>query len=362
MKNQIIGLFEQKKIKVNKLIERNTSNIPGLLHGPIYRYEAYTDIGVLQLVIKSESIVAPPELLFQNMYLDCANGILYQSVLNFKKYSKYLSMCNMPQRERLFYTHVPSSLQNFLPKVWGCVIHEDNQLIIMEDLSDCINIDKIDNPEAWNREYLLQVMIDLANIHHKLHDFEYNIVNAIDFKIVKKYLLEFHNVSTYGCGIKMNSKVYSSGILFIEHIEEIEVLLSQDATIIHNDFNIRNICISKNKENIKVYDWEFWDIGCPMLDIVDFLISISTKYINTYMIEEMIETYISNYYKLSGKNFNKRYCIKLLYYSALKYSATRMNMYLLCYKKKRISFIERMYDNLQKILEICESNFGEGLY
>ncbi len=309
MEKHIIKVFEQKGIKVDKLIDNNKSINSGLLHGPIHRYIAYTDIGVLQIVVKSESIVEPPELLFKDMYMDCAGKKSYQSVINFEKYSTYLSMCNMPQREHFLYTQAPKSLQKFLPKVWNCVVYGENQFIIMEDLSSCINIDKIDCPDAWGKGYLLQTMRDLAKIHYELQVLRNNPLNLVDFSTIKSYLLEFHNISTYGCGIKVNEKVYRFGNLFIKNIEKIEGFLLQDATVIHNDFNIRNICISKNKENIKVYDWEFFEVGCPMFDIVDFLISISPKYINIKMINEMIETYISTYSKVSGKNLNKEHCL-----------------------------------------------------
>lgn len=112
----------------------------------------------------------------------------------------------------------------------------------------------------------------------------------------------------------------------------------------------------ENKEHLKVYDWEFLDIGCPMFDIVDLLLSISPRYINRKIIDKLIEAYVEHYSKLAGVTLSLEHYFDLLYYSALKYAATRMNMYLLCYKRKKLKYIERMYFNLRQILKLYVPN------
>lgn len=354
MERYILTALRNNGLQVDTITNNSDSNNYGLLHEPIQRYTAYTNIGVVQLVVKTENIQIPPEHLFKEMYVKCSTGKMCDSITLFDECCDYLSMKEMPQREYLFYRNHNSTLHKFVPKVWDCIVCDDKQIIIMEDLSCCININKINSPEVWNLSYLLQTMKDLANIHYELLSLKNDISHKFDFDRIANFLSEFHNITAFGCGIRVDKKVYDCGNKFIRNIRKYEDFMSKEIAVIHNDFNIRNICVSSNKENIKVFDWEFLDIGCPMFDIVDFLLSISPQYININTIDEMLDTYILSYFNLSGVRKSRNYYLKLLYYSALKYSATRMNMYLLCYREKKLHYIERMYCNLRHILELLE--------
>lgn len=356
MEKIIVNALKDSGIMVESIKEFNNENNFGLLHDPIKKYTVYTNIGEIKLVAKTESTEFPPEALFKKLYKECAAKSEYINLDIFDKCSDYLSMCDMPNREFSFYNNIPKLMKKFVPKVWKCVIHGNTQVIIMEDLSQCINLNKINSPEVWTLNYLLQSMQDLANIHYRLLPYKYNIHHEFDYKSIKEFLTKYHKIITFGCEIKVDFRVYNAGHEFIAELDKYEGLLSERAAVIHNDFNIRNICITQNKKHIKVYDWEFIDIGCPMFDVLDLLLSISSKYINRKIVDKMLQVYSINYSNLSGLTVKMDNYYKLLYYSALKYAATRMNMYLLCYKREKLQYIERMYCNLNHILELYNPN------
>lgn len=356
MKNFVINALVKYGLEVIKLDYFENDGGDGLLHEPIKRFVAYTSLGEIPLVVKTESIQFPPEVLFRELYYECGKADGHVDLKQFDEYCEYLSMRDMPKREYFFYKNVTEQMRRYVPRVWDCIINENIQIIIMEDLNQCLNMNMINSPEAWSKPFLLQAMRDLATIHYELQVFRGNIHHEYDFFGISKFLAQFHTITTFGCEIGVNYKVYNEGRKFIDNIDKYENMFLENNIVIHNDFNIRNMCIERNNRHLKVYDWEFMDIGCPMFDVIDFLLSISPIYIKREVINEMIQEYASCYCRFSKANISFEYFINMFYYSALKYSATRMNMYLLCYKRNKLQYIERMYHNLEIILELYRSN------
>lgn len=354
IENLLVNTFDNLGIHINKIIRVVDEKKFGLIHEPVMKFVVHTQEYPINIVIKRESIDNPPEVLFRNMYKKCN----YPNNMDlFDECCYYLSIKKMPEREYLFYQNLPNSLEKFVPKIWGCYVDGDEQIIIMEDLTNCININKINLPESWNQDFLLKTMEDLAFVHYHLCQLREHIkIFSPNYQKIQDFLCEFHQNVSYKSGINVSSYIYSQGEKFISSINKYEEALSKSSTVIHNDFNIRNICISQNKKNIKIYDWEFLDIMCPIFDIVDFLVSISPQHINKITIDKLINIYRLNYCKLFNREVSQDYFLELLYYSALKYSVTRMNMYLLCYKSKKQKYIERMYCNLMNILKIYNIN------
>lgn len=353
IENLLIKTFDDLDIHVNKIIRVVDEKNFGLIHEPVMKFTIHTNLSPINVVIKIENINNSPEFLFRNMYQQCNSYNCPTNMWLFDECCYYLSIKNMPEREYLFYKNIPDALVKFVPKIWNTCLDRDNQIIIMEDLSNCINMNKIDSPESWNQDFLLKTMEDLAFVHYHLCQLKNHVkIFQLDYQKIQSFLYEFHQAASFESGINVNLYIYSQGKKFISKINTYEEKLSRNSTVIHNDFNIRNICISQSKRNIKIYDWEFLDIACPMFDIVDFLVSISPQYITQSTIDKLINTYRLNYCKLFNQKISQDYFLELLYYSALKYSVTRMNMYLLCYKSQKLEYIERMYCNLINILKI----------
>lgn len=359
MEEYILKALKDSDMKVKSVVISNEKSKYGLLHESVKKLTVFTDEGILPLVMKTVNRTHTPEQLFKMLYRECEDEEHKVDLERFGAYCHYLSMKQMPEREEFFYRNIPEIIKKFIPMIWGCFEQKDKIIFIMEDLSNCINMDKIDVPESWNKQHLLLAMHDMAVIHYGLSSLMNPLKDkffcSVDYSSIMKFLWEFHDTVTMGCGIKVEHKVYEAGKTFILHIEDIERVLSSYETVIHNDFNIRNICISETGENLKVYDWEFLNIGNPMFDVLDLLLSISSEYINREAIYHMVCEYTLCCKKMGIIEVKPLTYMKLLYFCSMKYAATRMNMYLLCYRQKKHKYIERMYHNLKLILELYES-------
>lgn len=348
----LMNLFHQQGIEVIRVEHASKHASSGLLHEPVNRYVVYSSTGIFCVVCKLITFAHTPDMLFERMYSNCLAREKRLNLDAFREYNEYLSMRHMPQREQFFYQHMPDALKELTPRYWGIITEESKQYIVMEDLSNYKNMDMIENPNVWSYDTLLQVMMDLAHVHKHLQQFRPYIQHEFDYEPIQQFLYSFHNQITFHSGVMPDEVVHKAGNQFISDLTLYEIELSHDAVVIHNDFNIRNMCFSDSKKHIKLFDWEFWDIDSPVKDILDLLLSLNPNQIDQTIVDNLLQKYIDESIRITGSNLRLSDYKKMLYYVALKYSATRMNMYLLCYHRNRIPYIVRMYRNLSTIIQM----------
>ena len=327
----------------------------GLLHEPVdHVIIDFGDDSLVNIAIKHSRLNWLPKDQFYSLYESCIQNSDPGILSRFIRFCSILSMCDMPQRERSFYASVSGNLQMFVPKIYGCYLSDNSIDIAMEDLSYCRNLNCIDNPFLWTMDDCFLAVSNLAIIHKLLSECNINRQFTLSHE-VRDFLFEFHDVVSFGCEINVCQKVYQAGKSYIDLLYDIEDAYSKYYRKIHNDFNIRNICINPELNIIKVYDWEFCDIDNPMIDVVDFLISLDPVYLNTNFIYKILKKYYESILDEKTASIITEADIYSLFVIAVKkYSATRMNMYLLCYKRNKLSYIYRMYKNLERLIDICD--------
>lgn len=264
----------------------------GLLHGAIDKISIMLNNGnLVDLVVKKDNLSQLPNDQFLQLYMQCMDKLDNTKIMNYKSFMPFLSICNMPDREIQFYSSLPEEIVEYVPKIYN--IFQINNVIytVMEDLSYCRNLNAILTPQLWTKEDIKNAISSLGRIHSILYDLKRIDLAVNDYKKLMNFLFEFHYTITYGCGIVPLSSVYQTGKSYIDMIELIEKRCDFYKSYIHNDFNIRNVCIDDQIKHIKVYDWEFLADDNPLIDIVDFLISLSTSYITKEYIDELLQIY-----------------------------------------------------------------------
>lgn len=269
----------------------------------------------------------------------------------------YLSMEAMPQRERSFYREHNSEIDIYMPEFYGTVDRDDSCLLLMEDLSYCKYMDQIRCPEVWGIKEVTLAVKALAFLHNRelcKKDILLCSYWKADYNRIAVFLESMErNLITYS-GMERIAAVDQAAYRFIFHLEKYEGQLNQyGKRMIHHDFNIRNICIDIKRWQLKVYDWEFIDYKNPIIDLVDLFLSLSSNFLNQENLDGWLKIYINEAMKYGAGGRALWEIKEQLYYNILKFSATRMNMYLLFYARVKDSYMERMYRNLFLLLKYC---------
>ena len=139
---------------------------------------------------------------------------------------------------------------------------------------------------------------------------------------------------------------------FFDEMEREYAHLGIPQTIIHNDFNPRNIAVRSNGLPC-IYDWELSVINIPHRDLVEFLSFSMEEDFN----EELFEEYLDFHYELYAddperpdqKRWNNGYR-----YAIMEYLVARVPFYLVGDIVASFEFAQRIFKNCFRMLEVVE--------
>ncbi|WP_223548463.1 phosphotransferase [Aestuariivivens sp. NBU2969] len=175
---------------------------------------------------------------------------------------------------------VYEALQNiryqFMPVLYGTKNDSDREiyLIIMERLAseNMLLINSESTPEKWTLP-ILKKTINSIHIVHANYQYETDKIDSIEAFVIEKAL------ELYADFVALNRKDYD--YLDADHrFDQLTDFINDwrkngykpksKLTLIHNDFNPRNIAIRTNG-NPCIYDWELATYGIPHRDIFELL-------------------------------------------------------------------------------------------
>lgn len=329
----------------------------GLLNDPIQKLLIRHD-GV-ETIIAVKTLGPEPRLLFRSLY-ERFGFASPQKLKDFDRCCPYLSMREMPLRERTFYENHNDAINDCIPQFYGCIQQGELFYLLMEDLGGCRLINQVEHPECW-REPEIKLAVDTMAYFHSIPlcpANTFDVGSGFDYVSIAEFLESFTVSMRIRSGMERIAVVDTAAETFISHLTFYEGLLSEyGKKLTHHDYNIRNICIDQYAWKLKVYDWEFIDYENPLMDMVDFLASISSEALSPPLLEKWLTMYqdaLSRYGMATSLEEIKRQ----LYCCLLKFAATRMNMYLLFYCRKKERYMERLYKNLSLLLSVLEAQAG----
>jgi len=175
---------------------------------------------------------------------------------------------------------VYEALQNigfpYMPRLYGTLKDRDREiyLILMErlDSRDMLLMNSETTPEKWTIP-LIKKTLDSIHIVHVNFQYDKDKLEAIEVFAIQKAL------NLYSAFVGLNRKDYdylNADCRFDELTEFIEdwskngYKPKSKMSLIHNDFNPRNIAIRANGDPC-IYDWELSTYGIPHRDIFELL-------------------------------------------------------------------------------------------
>ena len=331
-------LFSQWQIEdIRQTRETGTG---GLLNEPVQKLRIRHD--GIETVIAVKTLGVDPRLLFRSLYEKFGFADRRQ-LDDFDQYCSYLSMREMPLRERTFYENHNEALNDYIPVFYGCIQKNNLSYLLMEDLGSCRCINQAEHPECWG-ELEIKLALETMAYFHATPLCPAGIPapngGSSDYGGIAGFLESLTASMRVHSGMERIAAVDAAAETFISRLTFYENFLSAHGRqLIHHDYNIRNICIDQRVWKLKVYDWEFIDYENSLMDMADFLVSISSEALAPQLLEKWLGIYWNklNQYGVSA-NMEEIKC--QLYCSLLKFAATRMNMYLLFYCRKKERYME----------------------
>jgi thioester reductase-like protein len=192
-------------------------------------------------------------------------------------------------------SHTPSVLETRAdPKerVWS---------VLLEDMRGAELLDCVDRPEAWTAAHISAVVDGIAAVHGAWH------ARAGELR-QQPWIGTVRNTATMAAMTPLwRALADHAAPMFaawtdpalanrqqdlIDRIGEWRPILdSAPQTLIHNDFNPRNVCLRSvdGEWRLCAFDWELATAGTPMRDLAEFLCFVAPPGVQRRWVDELIE-------------------------------------------------------------------------
>lgn len=263
---------------------------------------------------------------------------------------------NCHQRELKIYESLKKEKFSGIPKIFGTFSDDDREIYII--LMESLRADKMKlinsetNVDLWSDKDIENCIHTITKAHtllevekHKDYVSKHSFVNYADFAASSISVIETEYAHKWSPLIKLMHNTYQ----FVAENEQ-SIYETLPTHIIHNDFNPRNIAISK-EEKCSIYDWELACLDIPHRDIIELLLFTQNSKQRINSINNYFENHFESYRSLFKSNLSKEEWMKGYKFSFAKYIITRLNFYLLGHKLSHYDFLENVIKNSLKLNE-----------
>jgi hydroxymethylglutaryl-CoA reductase (NADPH) len=245
-----------------------------------------------------------------------------------------------------------------MPRFFGSKINDKREiyLLLLEriDYNDVVNINSENEPERWSGSQIMSVIQTINGVHDQFSDCtlreecdKIQLFEPWHASELYEKLAQIISTEYADCGFDDLSRKLLS---YLADLEQEHRRVNIKKTIIHNDFNPRNICIRKN-DAVCIYDWELAALNFPHRDIVEFL---SFALPENFEADDF-ELYIRYHFSIQKVQTGWEEW-KIGYVYALKeYLVTRVSFYMVGRVLMEYEFAIRIFLNAFRMIDILET-------
>lgn len=315
----------------------------------------------LNTIVKSKALGA--ELSKGLHYM--ASNINADLADSFEKHMAKLEYQDSHQRELQVYEALQEQGVNNIPKLHGTISIPKREvfMLVMERLNpDNLRLFNAENQtEEWTPERQLKVIESISKVHQKFSDTMPEQLNLLKPKMIveaKELFQQFINVNRNDYDHWNLDSNFQLMQKYLAEISRNGVHFNAKTTLIHNDFNPRNIAVT-DQEEVIVYDWELAMEGIPQRDIFEFLAFTLPVKANTAHIDLLIDFHFAQVSAFNEESYSKLKYLKDLLLSAKMFVLNRLNFYLSGSTLVSYPFTERVFQVSFQLIAHIEQSIKE---
>jgi hydroxymethylglutaryl-CoA reductase (NADPH) len=210
------------------------------------------------------------------------------------------------------------------------------------------------SPDKWTK---IQIQETIKAIH-SVHNYFSNtsklekVPSVTEFDVSAAFGLykEFIKLNRRDYDFLDCDKYFDLLIEIMENRDGVTNLKKGKLTLVHNDFNPRNIGI-RNNGTPCIYDWELSCIDLPQRDIFEFLAFTFEEGDKLNGLEGLLDFHYNLVLEFNDSTYSKSDYISDFKLSGENFILSRVNFYLAGSTLVNYPFIERMFKNAMRILE-----------
>lgn len=290
-----------------------------------------------------------------------------QLAAEFKRANGDTGFIHCHTRELNIYRHQDECFTRITPKLYG--IYEDKEreayVLLMEQLNNMELMDSADDISGWTHDHIRCAIDDISSFHRLWYKKEDELQQSswIGWYPTKTKMEHYtrlwhrmlvHTNNEFPEWFENRDLHYLRGL--IDAIPEWwSVIEKSPKTLIHGDFNPRNIAFRKNENGLRLcaYDWELATIQIPQRDIVELLaFSLSPEEIHLSQLQYWSEYQRQSLSKACGEEIDKALWWQGFRYSFYDLLINRCMHYCMAHTAQHYEFMDRVMNNVLTI--VCQ--------
>ena len=324
-------------------------------------YESAGEAGVLDVVAKVKPL--DEEVILEgNRVASLCGGELAQA---YSRWRDWTGFKDTHTRELAIYRSQDPPLQRVLPRVYG--VHEDPAreayVIVMERLDESVMLkDSDEDPRGWTPDLVDAALRGIAGVH------------AIWLGREEELLAEgwLGRVMTGEKMAEMRELWYAladhNATEYPDWVDAFTLLRLKDAitrvddwwgelermprTLVHNDFNPRNIALRRDGRQLVAYDWELATLHVPQRDLAELLAFVLPPDVDEATVEHHLEVHRRALETESGVALDRDLWRRGYRLALRDFVIVRLQMYLMGHSQREYAFLRRVGATTRRLEDI----------
>jgi hydroxymethylglutaryl-CoA reductase (NADPH) len=324
------------------------------------RYRANGEMRDVKVVVKAK----PVDTEVINMLNVMAKGCGGELATKHEEFKTQTGFRNCHIRELAIHSIQDERFTRITPHIYHTWRDDRREIfvIMMEYLDSVSHMNTENRIEAWQPEHIRAVLRDLAGFHaiyfgrtDELED-EWIERPTVEHMIRMRPLwhaLVYHHAREFPALYTRQRAVMVHRI--INRMSDMgPVLDAAPKTLVHNDFNPRNIALRKVESGgyrLCAYDWELAAVNVPQRDVVEFLAFVLPPETPTAERLAWVHMYRKELEAATGMTLEAGEFERVFNATALDFLVNRLNLYTMAHVFKDYAFLPRVLEGQFRYVE-----------
>jgi NADP-dependent 3-hydroxy-3-methylglutaryl-CoA reductase len=285
---------------------------------------------------------------------------------SFRQHHQKLGFERNHVREIAIFKQTDPRFVSHAPAFYGSLEDPSREIFLyaMENIDGLSHFNAVDHQNKWDEDALRAVVSGLASLHSIWWKREEElakqpwmgtIMNARLMTEMSELWTAFGTHAAHEFPEWFTQELLEGQTLMIESLPDWWGRLeAQPKTLIHNDFNPRNIALRKEADgyHLCAYDWELATVHVPQHDLAEFLMFTSSKHTKIDEVERWVELHRILLEKATGDSIDPRLWREGFALSLMDLMLHRVSLYIMAHTMHHYKFIQRITENCWHLITI----------
>jgi len=280
----------------------------------------------------------------------------------YREFSARLGFAGCHVRELALYAEADPRFARYAP---GCykIFRDDEReayVLVLEQLRDVVLKDTADDISGWTQPHIESAIRGIADFHSIWLGREAELaqqpwighVMTLDDMVEMQRLWELLGVHAYEEFPKWFSE--QDLLAYRDVLRAIPdwwaKFESMPRTLIHNDFNPRNICLRGSDHRLCAYDWELATLHVPQHDVAELLSFVLTPTVQPAVVDHYVELHRVCLEQAAGVTLDPVQWRLGFDPSLRDLVVNRLSQYVMAHTFRHYAFLERTVRTVRRLL------------